>query len=188
MTFTTLPVTAPGVTTSTATGISYNRATLNASLNSLGTAEIVTVTFEYARDDYYTANGHTYNFATGASQEMNATGSLSLNISGLATNTLYHFRAKANGGIHGVSFGSDMTLATLSVTTMEISSLPASGIGQDRATLNGSLDSLGTAGTVYVYFEYATDEITRSRARPMTAKPSYRQCRPWVLSLSMSAD
>ena len=148
MTFTTLAVTAPSVTTNAASNVSYDHVTLNGSLGSLGTAGTVNVSFEY---------GTTTNYgSTTTIQAMTTAGSFNFIVLGLAPANTYHFRARADGGIHGLAYGADMTFTTPSVTMTSVTTVGASGISYDRAILNGSLDSLGSADTVNVSFEYGT--------------------------------
>jgi hypothetical protein len=156
MTFNTFPVTAPGVSTQAASGVSYDAAKLKGSLDSPGTAGTLSVTFEYVTDANYRANHSTYTNTT-IIQAMTAGGAFSYNVAGLTPGTAYHFRAKADGGIHGSATGDDMTFTTLTATAPGVSTLAASGVGYDRVKLNGNLDSLGTAGTDRVSFEYAAD-------------------------------
>ena len=156
----------PVVNTLATSSISATSATLNGELIYPGTAGTVNVYFEYGTSTNYD------NFTP--DQSLFAAGHFAANISGLTPGTEYHFRARADGGKHGNAAGPDMTF-----TTADNGSLPpainttiATSISANSAVLNGNLTSLGTAGTVNVYFEYGTstgyDNITP--VKPTTAK------------------
>jgi len=100
---------APTVTTNDATNIMASSATLNGYLDNMGTAPSVDLSFDWATDAFYVANGDSYNHNTGDPPEgpwtVTSTGSFIFNLDGLTSNTTYHFRAKAVG--HGTSYGLD---------------------------------------------------------------------------------
>jgi hypothetical protein len=93
----------PPVIGDEAATVSGTRAGLSAKLVSLGTAESVSVFFEYGLSAAYSQ--------TTSAQEMNAAGPFTANISGLEPGRTYHFRAVAVGD-HGEATGSDMVLRT----------------------------------------------------------------------------
>jgi phosphodiesterase/alkaline phosphatase D-like protein len=134
------------VTTSDATGIWTTAATLNGNLDSLGTADSVDVSFEWGVSTDY-GNETTPELRTAA-------GSVQADLSGLAPNTTYHFRIKA-AGRDGTVYGPDMQFTTGPAPPVATTSDVAK-IKTTSATLRGSLDSLGTATTVTVSFEYGT--------------------------------
>jgi hypothetical protein len=103
-TFTTLSVTGPPVvTTNPATNVTSSSAILNGSLDPHGLA--TTVHFQYGTTTSY---GHTTSMR---SQTGNTYRNISANISGLSTDTTYHFRIVAiNSG--GTRFGGDRTFTT----------------------------------------------------------------------------
>jgi len=92
----------PSVTTSDATDVGVNSATLNGNLDDLGTASTVHVSFEWGTTSAY---GNETTPVTKTS-----TGAFSANLSGLSPNSTYHFRAKAVG--NGTSYGSDKSFTT----------------------------------------------------------------------------
>jgi hypothetical protein len=96
--------TPPSVTTNAASGLTTTGATLNANLTNKGTASSVTVSFEYGLTTGY---GNT---AAGVPPTMAVTGAFNASLSGLTSNTLYHYRAKAVGD--GTAYGTDMTFTT----------------------------------------------------------------------------
>ena len=108
MTFTTLE--PPTVETSAATGVTNNAATLNGNLLDLGTADNITVSFEYGLTTDY---GNTT-----PAQVMDATGTFSANITGLSPETTYYFRTIAVGD--GTSYGDNKTFTTLKVLKVNI--------------------------------------------------------------------
>jgi hypothetical protein len=137
--------TPPSVTTNSASSITTGGATLNGNLSALGTATTVTVSFEYGLTTGY---GST---AAGVPPTRTSTGTFGANVTGLAANTLYHFRAKAVG--NGTTYGLDQTFTT-GATPPAVTTSAATGITTSGATLNGNLSALGTATTVTVSFEY----------------------------------
>ncbi|MFA4836234.1 MAG: cohesin domain-containing protein [Dehalococcoidia bacterium] len=103
MTLTTLQNNPPVVTTNAATGITFNTATLNGNLTSLGSSGSISVSFEYGPTASYGS--------TSTIQTVTATGSFAAALSSLTPSTTYHFRAKAIGST--TVYGDDMTFATL---------------------------------------------------------------------------
>ena len=95
----------PSVTTNDATNISTSSATLNGDLSNLGTATTVNVSFQYG-----TSSG-SY-FSDTAAQAKAATGTFSAALTGLNSGTTYYFRAKANGGAYGTSYGAEKSFTT----------------------------------------------------------------------------
>jgi len=136
---------APSVATGSATGVSSTGATLNGSLTSLGTADTVNVSFEYGTTTGYGA--------TTAPQARTATGAFSQSVAGLTTGATYHFRAMAESA-YGTATGSDATFST--IVAPSVTTLPTTAATTSSATLNGYLNSLGTANSVNVSFEYGT--------------------------------
>jgi hypothetical protein len=143
MTFTTM--TPPQVSTLPVSAITANTAILSGALTSLGTAGTVEVYFEYGLTTAYGA--------TTTSQAFSNTTIFTSSLSGLSYGAVYHFRARANGGLHGVSTGPDM-LFSLSSIPPAVSTSPATSITTSRSALNGNLAYLGTAEKVDVFFEY----------------------------------
>jgi hypothetical protein len=143
--FTTL-TTPPAVTTNDATSIATTSATLNGNLTSRGTADSVTVSFQWG-----TSLGGPYpNETTG--QAMTSTGVFSAGLSSLTHSTIYYYRAKAVG--HGTVYGVERSFTTL--TPPEVTTNVATNITTTSARLNGDLTSLGTAASVTVSFQWGT--------------------------------
>ncbi len=149
MTFTTLTPVPPVVSTSPATGVTSNAATLIGNLTLLGSATTANVSFEYGTTTSYGS--------TITAKAMTGTGAFSANLTGLSSNTTYHFRAKADGGAHGIATGADMFFTTLLTPVPPVvSTSPPTGVTNNTTTLNGYLGSLGSATTANVSFEYGT--------------------------------
>ncbi len=103
LTFGVLNGQVPEVITGAASGITTNGATLNA--NFTGTDSNVTVSFEYGLTTSY---GNT---AAGIPPTMSSPGDFTAPITGLTSNTLYHYRAVAVGD--STANGNDRTFTTL---------------------------------------------------------------------------
>jgi hypothetical protein len=143
----------PEVTTEPATNITSSSATLNGNLTSLGNVSSVYVWFEYATDDYYDGSGGHYSDST--SHVLTSTlGPFNTPVSGLSSNTIYHFIAWVSDGFNSV-YGSDTTFTTEQAP--EVVTVAATNVTASNATLNGNLTSMGNASSVNVWFEYATD-------------------------------
>ncbi len=146
MTFTTLP-SPPSVLTNAAASIAGGNATLNGTVNAHGIS--TTVTFEYGTDTNYgttvTADQSpvSYSYAVPVSKT----------ISGLASNTTYHYRVAAVSA-GGTTYGSDMTFTTGAVAPTATTNA-STAVGNDIATLNGTVNAQGSLTTVT--FEYGLD-------------------------------
>ncbi len=136
----------PVVRTSMETNVVGNGAVLNGYLDSLGTASSVDVYFEY---------GKTTNYGSVTSKKrLTTTGAFSVSITGLTPDTVYHFRAKADGGVHGTGTGTDIDFNTPEVTPPEVHTLSANSVTATSATLVGNIFTTGSATSVTVCFEY----------------------------------
>ena len=144
-TFTTLTATGPPiVATSPATLIASSSATLNGSVDPHGLT--TSVSFQYGTTTSY---GSTTPMQ---SRTGNAFLNVSANISGLAANTVYHFRIVATNSA-GTRFGADRTFTTLSPMGSPIAiTNPATFIASFSSTLNGLLDPHGLMTSVH--FQY----------------------------------
>jgi hypothetical protein len=125
-----------------ASNVFYNSATLNGFLFSLGQTS-VDVSFEW---------GTTLSYGNETPIQATSTpGFYSAVLTGLTGNTLYHFRAKAAG--ETVSYGRDMSFVTPTREPIVITR-QASNVSKNSATLNGQLQSLGSASSAQVSFEW----------------------------------
>jgi len=142
---------APTVTTNAATALTASGATLNGTVSSNGA--ITTVTFDYGLTTGYGSS------TTAAQSPLVAGASgaaVSAAVTGLACNTLYHFRVKGVNSA-GTTNGSDGTFTTTAciptATTNAASGITTPNNGTSwSATLNGIVSSNGAATTVT--FEY----------------------------------
>jgi hypothetical protein len=137
----------PSVITNAAGNITADSAILNGNLTAMGTATSVTVSFEWG-------NTTSYGNETPA-EVLNVLGVFSGNITGLNSNTTYHFRAKAVGD--GTSYGNDTTfivagLVVVTGITREIKgailpgvSITLDGIGPVVSDQDGQFQITDTA-------------------------------------------
>lgn len=151
--FTTL-TTPPSVATGDPSNIAIDGARLNGSLSSLGTADSVSVSFEW---------GPTASFGYETTAEMKTTtGAFYFDLSGLAPYTPFYYRAKAVGhgeAVHG------LTKYFTTGTPPVVATLDAGDLNFTSAKLNGDLTSLGAADNVTVSFVWGlTPECTNETA------------------------
>jgi RHS repeat-associated protein len=125
--------TPPTASTGAATNVSSTWATLNGSVSNLGSAASVTVSFDYGLTTSY---GSTI---TATPSPMNATGSFTINLTGLTSGTLYHYRAKAVG--NGTTNGSDQQFTTSSGGSPVVITKSVAASGDDGFTGSGTFDT-----------------------------------------------
>ncbi len=157
MTFETVP--PPVVTTTAATAITQNGATLNGIVNANNAT--ATVTFEYGPTD-------SYGFTVTADQSPvtgNTDTPVSLSITGLNVYSLYHFRVVATTS-NGSTYGNDLTFTTLGAPPVVVTN-PASNVLQGSAQLNGTVTANNQATTVT--FEWGE---TTAYGNVITATPA----------------
>jgi hypothetical protein len=132
----------PTVTTKAASSVKDSSANLNASVNPNG--QSTTVIFEYGTTTSYGAKTAPKGIGAGG----NAT-NVAVSATGLAPSTVYHVRVVASSAA-GTSTGDDLTFTTTGPPIVH--SAPATGIGSNTATLNGSVDPSGHS--TQWYFQY----------------------------------
>ncbi|MEW6142745.1 MAG: DUF5050 domain-containing protein [Chloroflexota bacterium] len=135
----------PSVTTGTATNITNTSATLGGELTSLGTATSATVSFEYGTTTSYGT--------TTTAQTKTATGAFTANLTGLTAGATYHFRAKGDGGTHGIGTGDDATFQTLPPARIDVNNGNAIALSPDASQSNipisiKNIPNLGTGNGV----------------------------------------
>ena len=134
------------VTTNAASNVTNYSAALNGTVNPRGLT--TTVHFEYGLTTNY---GHSTRSRT---YSAHTTQYVSANITGLSSNTTYHFRLVASTG-GTITFGDDRTCTTLSpIGAPVVATSAATSVASFSATLNGSVYPHGSTTTVY--FQYGT--------------------------------
>jgi len=149
----------PTVTTTAATSVTTTGATLNGTVNANGSSTVVT--FQYGLT---TAYGSTIT-ATQSPVTGSTVTPVSGPVSGLFSNTLYHFRV-VGVNANGTSYGNDMTFTTLAAPPTVVTTA-ASAITTTGATLNGTVNANGSSTTVT--FEYG---LTAGYGSTITATQS----------------
>lgn len=141
-TFSTAPR-PPTATTSVATNVTSNSASLNGSVNAGGLA--TTYHFDYGLTTGYGTSTSNVSAGSGTSDQAGST-----DLASLQPNTLYHFRIVATNS-RGTVNGADQVFTTLALPPGATTNA-ASEILFSSATLNGTIMPNGVASTVY--FEY----------------------------------
>ena len=145
------PHAVEGLKTGNATNITRDTATLHASFE--GTGKDTDYYFEWGTTTAYGEETP----APPGNKEVNPVGltNVEVNISGLTAGQLYHYRVVAENE-DGISKAEDKTF-TASPAIKGLTTLPATDIDTDSATLNGSLDPDGFATTYYFEWGKTTD-------------------------------
>ena len=140
-------IVAPVVTTTAATGVDHQSAILNGTIT--------------AGSETITAQGFKYK-ATAAADwtTVSATGTtISAVVNGLTEQTSYVFKAfatTASGTVEGTEMTFTTTAAPVVVVLGEVTTTPATNVGNTSATLNGALVSAGESENFTVGFALAT--------------------------------
>jgi hypothetical protein len=148
ITFSTLSIIPPTVTTNDATGTSYMGATLNGAVIK-GDLDVSDKGFEWKKvsDANYTT------VSKGASA-----GTITHNLTGLQPNTQYTYHAYATTS-DGTVYGENKTFTTLTVIPPIVTTSAATAIGKNSATLNGTIMN-GSYAIIAYGFEYKkTDSL-----------------------------
>jgi hypothetical protein len=134
----------PLAETKSAEAVGYDDATLNGTIDPLGTK--TSYYFEYGTSQSYGA--HTAEVTAGSgTSDVQATQSIDY----LAEDTTYHFRIVAKTE-YGITYGADDTFSTGTAPLVQTNA--ATSVGTTEATLSGTIDPHGTA--VKYYFEYGS--------------------------------
>ena len=133
------------LTTKPASNVAPRSATLNASFD--GNGDGTEFYFEYGHS---LPGVYTVTTATGDAGEPSGATPLSMPISGLELETTYHYRVVAVNGT-GTSKGFDETFTTPPAVA-NLTTEPATEIGQDTITLNGKFT--GDGHDTHYYFKY----------------------------------
>jgi phosphodiesterase/alkaline phosphatase D-like protein len=157
----------PNVSAEPASDVGQTAMTLNGHVDPVGGGEVTGCRFEYVTDAAFQATGFEDLSSGGAipceqTLPISAPSSVSARVSGLSTETTYHFRliaSNANGP--NVSESQEVTLHAVPDLTTE----PATGITQNLATLNASFH--GTGEDTHYYFQWGlTNEYGNSTSAP----------------------
>lgn len=149
--------TAPAVTTDPAAGQTSVGAVLNGHVNPEG--QTTSYTFEYGTTTSYGSSTPAGAAGSGSSSE-----AVSASVTGLASNTTYHYRIDATNST-GTTNGSDQTFTTTAVAPA-VTTSPATSVSATAATLNGTVNPEGAA-TTYT-FDYGTT-TSYGTQKPMPA-------------------
>jgi hypothetical protein len=109
----TVAISSLSIKTNEATGVNSDSATLNGCLSGLGEKSPVAVSFDWGLDTSYSGSPLQL-----SPQVQNSTlvGPVAISLTGLTTDTTYHYRAKVTG--YFVKYGSDMTFSTRQVLSI----------------------------------------------------------------------
>ncbi len=132
----------PGTTVATnaASSVTSTTATLNGNLSAVGITGSATVSFEWGTTTSY---GNTL---AGTPSPRTSAGTFTANLSGLAANTIYHFRAKAVGD--GTVYGTDQTFTTASNSGSSTFGLNSGdSVWTDSGNVLNAMKFQNTAGT-----------------------------------------
>ena len=144
-------ITSPSVSTSSATNVGSNQATLNGYLSSMGGASSCTVYFQYGTTTSYGS--------TTGTQAKSSAGTFSQSLTGLSPGTTYHYRAVASNSA-GTVYGADTTFTTSSSTVPADAILyvtNVSGVAPESSAtvsiyLNNSFDPKAGAAQFKLYY------------------------------------
>lgn len=149
-TFQTTSTSPVSISTSPASNISTNAATVNAYVNSLGSERSVRVSFNFGPTPQYG------NVSSPVS--VSSPGTVSFQLTGLSQGTDYYYQAVAQTPENYKVYGSGSVFTTVSNSSQSVTTSPASAITSSSAILNGFLQSGGggNSAMVQAWFEYGT--------------------------------
>jgi hypothetical protein len=135
LTFTTLTLSTPTVTTAPVTNITQTTATSGGTVTSDGGATVTArgVCWNTSSNPT-TANSHT--------TDGSGTGTFVSNLTGLNMNTQYYVRAYATNSV-GTSYGNEVTFTTLTLSVPTVTTADVTNITQTTATSGGNVTSDG---------------------------------------------
>lgn len=160
MTFTTVALPLPIVTTGTANALTTTSASLNGTVNANGTT--ATPTFQYGLTTSY---GYTIT-GTPSTVTGSTVTAITAALSDLNPGTTYHYRIVGTNS-NGTTNGADMTFTTVALPLPTVTTTAATNIILLGATLNGTVNANGTTTTAG--FEYG---LTTAYGSTATATPS----------------
>jgi hypothetical protein len=156
-TFTTSTALPPSVSTTSATSVSFTSATIGGNVTSQGTASVTRRGLVYSLSAVIDTNstaggGKIIDAGTGA-------GSFTSSLTGLLSNTTYHFRAFAINSV-GITYGGDSIFTTLiPIVVPALSTTPATSITTTSAQSGGNISDSGNASVTRRGLIYSTSAI-----------------------------
>ncbi len=162
---TTAPPTPPDVKTADASRITGTGARLNGNVATPGTAESITVSFEYgtAPDAFAWQTDN---------DSMSRAGAFYADVTGLASGTTYYFRARGAGDGEDLGGVYSFTTTGTPVRAPQVQTAAADRLTTRSARLNGKLASMGTAVNVTVLFEWGETPGSLTRETGATGRSS----------------
>ena len=153
----------PTATTSTATGVTVNSATLNGTVNPAG--QTTTVQFNYG------VAPNALTSSTGVQSIGSGTSNVAVNssLTGLSANTTYYFMVAAVSGVDPnttTTTGSILTFTTAPVTP-SVTTSAATNLATTSATLNGTVNPNGSSTSAN--FEYGLTTVYGSTSPAQNA-------------------
>ena len=143
-TVTTLTPSAPTVTTSSATDISYTTVTASGNITDTGGDNATERGFQYGIGGYTDNVSEAGDFSTGV---------FTLPITGLQDNTLYQYRTYAINSA-GIGYGNLINFTTLEIVAPTVTSSAATSITASGATLHGNVTATGGGNYETRIFEW----------------------------------
>ncbi|MFZ4548601.1 MAG: hypothetical protein ACOYN4_14240, partial [Bacteroidales bacterium] len=156
--------TLPVITTLAASSITASSATVNGSV--MASSNTVGVSFEYGLT---TAYGTTVAGTPATISGTTVTNALS-NLTGLLPSTTYHYRAVGTIGLFKF-YGADLTFTTLAAPPTVVT-LSATAIGNNIATLQGTVNANGQSTTTSFEYGLTTSYGTTVAGSPVTVTGS----------------
>jgi len=144
----TVPQAPIAISTSSASDVTSNSAVLRGYVSSMGPYDSVSVWFQWGTSTGYGSNTE--------KQVIYGPGPFSIQISGLAPNTSYYFRAAAKPEALGVStvYGNPGNFYTSGAAVIAVSTGAEMGVTNSTATITGYLQSLGSYRNATVWFQW----------------------------------
>jgi len=162
---------AVGATTDPASNITETSATLNGSVNPLG-SQVTDCHFDYTDDADFQGNGFANATSVPCVEDPGSGNSfvpVHADISGLTANTTYDYRVVATNG-NGTKQATPASFTTVAIPTITTQATTDVGIGSaisDQATLSGGNNPTGTI----TFTAYGPDDATCANAPAYTSDP-----------------
>ena len=166
---------APLATTLAATSVTGTSATLNGTIDAVGTS--TTVTFCYSLSSTTTAGALSNCLPSGAvtatpgSLSTSGSTSVSYSATGLTTNTTYYFQVIATNST-GTTYGSVLNFLATSVTKPTATTLAVTSLSSTGATLSGYVAANGAAFTSVKFCYTKTNTVSAGVLQSCTTTPN----------------